>query len=132
MAQRSKVELYVHLVWGTRERAATLVGQIEWNAYDAIRRRCSELGCPAHAIGGMADHVHVLATLHPAIAVAKLAGEVKGLSSHQSKGTLAWQGGYAAYSVSCDDVETVQRYVLDQKAHHAAHRLLDALELPGD
>jgi REP element-mobilizing transposase RayT len=132
MAQRSKAELYVHLVWGTRERAAMLVGQTEQQAHEDIRRRCSELACPALAVGGMPDHAHVLATLHPAVSVARLAGEVKGFSSHRSRSALAWQTGYAAYSVSSDDLEAVRRYVLDQEAHHAARRLLDALELPGD
>ncbi len=77
----------------------------------------------------MPDHVHVLARLDPGVPVARLVGEAKGFSSHQTRDALAWQAGYAAYSVSLDDREAVRRYVVDQQAHHAAHRLLEDLEL---
>ena len=55
-----------------------------------------------------------------------------------SAGRLRWQSGYAAFSLSREDVAATARYVLDQKIHHGANRvlatqeLLDGSEYPGD
>ena len=92
-----------------------------------------ELGCRAIAIGGTADHVHLLAQLHASTPVARLIAEVKGASAcllaRRFATPLRWQAGYAAFTVSTDDVPAVERYVLDQKRHHRARRTQAGLEL---
>ncbi|GAC1343858.1 MAG: IS200/IS605 family transposase [Myxococcales bacterium] len=119
----SKVELFAHIVWGTKRRRPLITIDLEPGIYRAIEAKCFELGCAPRAIGGTADHVHVLSRIHPSISIARLAAEIKGSSSHfvtQRLGSgFAWQGGYGAFSVSADDVPAVERYVLDQKRHHA-------------
>jgi REP element-mobilizing transposase RayT len=82
------------------------------------------LRCEPKAIGGTADHIHVLTSLHPAVTLARLVAELKGASSHACTHRLApatpfaWQAGYAAFSISSDDVAPVERYIRDQKKHH--------------
>ncbi|GAC1602270.1 MAG: IS200/IS605 family transposase [Myxococcales bacterium] len=119
----SKVELFAHIVWGTKRRRPLITIDLEPGIYRAIEAKCFELGCAPRAIGGTADHVHVLSRIHPSISIARLAAEIKGSSSHfvtQRLGSgFAWQRGYGAFSVSADDVPAVERYVLDQKRHHA-------------
>jgi putative transposase len=39
-----------------------------------------------------------------------------------------WQNGYAAFTISPDDVPAVERYVLDQKEHHGGRALLSEFE----
>jgi REP element-mobilizing transposase RayT len=81
----------------------------------------------------MPDHVHLLAQLHPSVSVARLAGDLKGFSSHfvtrNLRTHLEWQSGYAAYSISAEDVEAVARYVTDQKRHHDSGVLHPLFEL---
>ena len=96
---------------------------MEQGIYRAIEAKCFELGCAPRAIGGTTDHVHLLSRIHPSISVARLAAEIKGSSSYfvtQRLGSgFQWQKGYAGFSVSADDVPAVERYILDQKHHHA-------------
>ena len=119
----SRVELFAHLVWGTKRRRPLITVDLEQGIYRAVEAKCFEFGCAPPAIGGTADHVHLLSRIHPSISMARLAAEIKGSSSYfvtQRLGSgFQWQKGYAAFSVSADDVPAVERYVLDQKRHHA-------------
>jgi hypothetical protein len=40
-----------------------------------------------------------------------------------------WQSGYGAFTVSIEDVPALERYVLNQKHHHANRVLEPTLEL---
>ena len=92
-------DLFVHLVWSTFGRAPWISERLEKPLYAAIADKCRELRCPPLAIGGIADHVHLLIALSPTIAIAKLVKEVKGSSAHLVTHRLSpdavfrWQGG---------------------------------------
>jgi len=128
------VEMYVHLVWGTFGRAATISASIEKPLYAAMADKCRELRCPPLAIGGLADHVHLLVALSPTIAVATLVKDLKGSSAHLITHRLTpdtlfrWQTGYGAFTLRKSDTPTVRRYVLDQKEHHDKGTIRAALE----
>ncbi len=76
-------------------------------------------------MGGVADHVHLLVSLAPAVSVSNLVKDVKGTSSYLMTHEFVrgepfrWQIGYGAFSLRRDDVPIVRRYVMDQKEHHA-------------
>jgi REP element-mobilizing transposase RayT len=103
-----------------------------------MRAKCQEHGCAIVAIGGIADHVHLLVRLATTITIARLVAEVKGASSHlmnhEVYGDVAfkWQNGYGAFTISKRAVPIVQAYVLNQKQHHAAGNLYTALERTAD
>jgi putative transposase len=90
--------------------------------------------CSVIAIGGMADHVHVLARLHPSVSLARLAGVLKATSTGAVRRSLmpgsafAWQSGYGAFSVSPRHVGAVERYVSQQKLHHLQRQTEEAWE----
>jgi putative transposase len=133
----SRIEVFVHLVWATAGRERTLVGELDVAVRSAIANKCAQLRCPALAIGGTSDHMHVLARMHPAVSLARLAGEVKGASSHAVKvigdaSAFGWQEGYGAFSVSADDLAAVESYVVNQLRHHAARATVPELELTDD
>lgn len=127
-------QIFVHLVWSTTGRLPLLTREIEAAAHACIASKCRQLRCRPVAIGGMPDHVHLLAELHPAISVAMLAKEIKGASSyHINHSTIAdtpfsWSAGYGAFSVSRRHVADVASYVTTQKARHAASKLSVELE----
>ena len=125
--------LFVHLVWATDGRRPLLQPSLEAGLHDYIRLKCRVLRCPALAIGGMTDHIHLLAELHPTVSVSALAKEIKGASSHAASRlgagpAFSWQTGYGAFSVSRRDLPRATAYVLRQKEHHAAGTLSPALE----
>jgi putative transposase len=125
----SLVENYIHFVWSTWDRRPFVTPEIEGEVHRLIGAACVQEGCGPVAIGGTADHVHVLARVRPTVSVARLAGVLKGASSSAINGQLApgasfrWQGGYSAFSVRFDDFEAVAAYIRNQKAHHAVRTL---------
>ena len=95
-----------------------------------------ELKADVLAIGGVADHVHLLVRLHPAVAVSDLVKRVKGSSSHlvtqrlQPGEFFKWQGAYGAFTVSKAEAQKVIDYISNQEEHHREGTLLPAYELP--
>jgi REP element-mobilizing transposase RayT len=53
-------ELFVHLVWSTRDRQPLIQLRFERRLFAEIVRKCSEFGCTVVAIGGVENHVHLL------------------------------------------------------------------------
>jgi REP element-mobilizing transposase RayT len=80
--RRPWTQLYVHLVWPTWKRAPLVTPEIEPRIYSVLLHQASELGADVLAIGGMKDHVHVLARFTPTVALSTRVGRMKGASSH--------------------------------------------------
>ncbi len=79
-------------------------------------------GMNAVAIGGIADHVHVLLDLGPVLGIAKAVQVLKANSSRwmneHSRTRFEWQEGYFACSVGKSQVATVRKYIENQMEHH--------------
>ncbi len=123
---RSLVKVYVHFVWATWDRLPLIVPAWEYRLYACLAAKCAELGCDLDTVGGIEDHIHALVRLHPSVAVAQAAKELKGASSHFTSHELAmgkffkWQGTYGAFSVSESDLDMIRNYIRGQKEHHAS------------
>jgi putative transposase len=76
----------------------------------------------ALAIGGVEDHVHILLSLPPKLALAKAIQLIKGGSSvwvHENfpdQRDFAWQEGYGAFSVGISQLEATIAYIKNQEA----------------
>ena len=76
------------------------------------------------AIYCMSDHVHVLIGLMPYMALSDLVQVLKKESSNFINdkkwvvGRFNWQEGYGYFSHSHSELDTVVKYVLNQKEHH--------------
>jgi len=127
-------QLYLHIVWATWDRLPLITEQVKPRLYAAIAAKCHELKCVPLAIGGIADHVHLLVRLHTTVAVATLAKEVKGASSHLVTHEIApdqffkWQGSYGAFTLRKSEAPNVQAYIERQAEHHAAVDLWEEWE----
>ena len=75
-------------------------------------------------IGGMPDHLHILASFKADTAVATMMRRIKANSSGwmnrrpEARSRFGWQNGYAAFSVSESQVEKVRQYIRNQPEHH--------------
>ncbi|MGM0573455.1 MAG: transposase [Bacteroidota bacterium] len=75
-------------------------------------------------INGTHDHVHILCVLSKTISLAKLIEEIKRHSSRWIKTPgdhyqgFAWQGGYAAFSVSQSIHDKTREYIRNQEERH--------------
>jgi REP element-mobilizing transposase RayT len=121
----SYTQLYLHLVWATWDRLPLVTHELQPRVYAAIAAKCRELKCLPLAIGGTEDHVHLLVRLYPTVAVAILAQEVKGSTSHLVTHGLTpttpfkWQGAYGAFTIWKSDIPAVTAYIERQQQHHA-------------
>jgi putative transposase len=133
MHRHPHTELYVHLVWATWDRAPLITPAVRDRIYPMMQRKAAELRADVLAIGGIEDHVHVLARFRPTVAIADLVQQMKGASSFLASQVMGcpfkWQGAYGAYSVSRSGLRVVRDYVLNQEAHHrdnTTHAVLEA------
>lgn len=78
----------------------------------------------ALAVGGAADHVHMLISLPATISVAKAVQLLKGNSSKWIHETFSemrsfeWQEGYGAFSVGVSAIDATVAYIRNQAEHH--------------
>ncbi len=116
--------LHYHLVWAAYQRAPLLTKQLEREIYGAVLGKAAEIGVIAHAIGGVEDHIHVVVSIPPNIAVADCIRLFKGVSTHhvshrpEAAGNFGWQDGYGALSFGEATMPDVVAYVRNQKEHH--------------
>ena len=95
----------------------------------------TEQQCVSASIGGHIDHVHLLIGLSRTSTIAKViekikTGTSKWAKSHsQCSSAFAWQAGYAAFSVSHSNVDSVDGYIREQDAHHQKRSFQDELRL---
>ena len=126
--------LYAHLVWATWDRLPLITPEVQPHIYRCIQAEAARMGCRVGAIGGIADHVHVVVRYPPSVSISGLVKQVKGVSSRlvQQEVRLGeffkWQGSYGAFSLSQRDLEMVRRYVHRQEEHHRTGRLNATLE----
>lgn len=79
------------------------------------------LGCLPLIVGGVEDHVHILASLSRTVTQADWIKELKQASSAWMKSKVpefAWQSGYGVFSVGQRQIETVRAYIANQEEHH--------------
>jgi REP element-mobilizing transposase RayT len=83
-----------------------------------------EVKSPSLAINGTSDHIHALFSLGRVITIADLVEEVKTNTSKwiKTKGpefrSFHWQRGYGAFSIGQSSVDSLKRYIKNQKEHH--------------
>jgi REP element-mobilizing transposase RayT len=76
------------------------------------------------AINGMPDHLHMFVGLHPTQSISDLMQITKGKSSDWvnknklARGHFMWQEGYGAFSYSRSQIDSVYKYIMNQKEHH--------------
>lgn len=130
MAQ-SLCKIYLHIIFHTKTASPPVKAEHLPRLHQYIAQLVKTTGCNAVSVGGTENHVHALVMLGSTENVAHLVEELKRNSSRWIKtlspsyGGFAWQGGYAALSVSQSQVETVVRYIGNQAEHHRKQTFQD-------
>jgi putative transposase len=121
---QSLSNVLVHLIFSTKNRAMFLEPSMDCELHPYLATACRTCGCPAHAVGGAEDHVHIVCSLGRTISVSELLEEIKKASSKwiKTKGPryrgFAWQSGYGAFSIGQSQLAATRRYVAGQREHH--------------
>ncbi len=133
-----------HFVFSTKDRRPSIHPDVRARIHEYLGGCLRAEGAAPLMIGGVADHVHLLAGLRATHSVAALMRDLKRASCswiHQELGLrdFAWQEGYGAFAVSRSQVPTVAKYIERQEEHHRVRtfgdeyrRLLEKHEVPFD
>jgi len=122
---QSLVQIYVHVVYGTKHRKPFLKDDaFRDQTHRYLAGICRNLKCPALIVGGVEDHVHILCRLGRNIEIADLIRDLKRDSSKWVKSEqprlaeFHWQQGYGAFSVSPGHIDALKGYIASQQTHH--------------
>ncbi len=117
------LSLHYHIVFSTKGRVPSI--DTEWRSrlHQYLGGEVKGLGGVPQAIGGVADHVHLLVGLKATHCLADFMRELKKQSSvwvHTKirVDRFAWQEGYAAFTVSPNSRNGVSGYISHQEEHH--------------
>ena len=117
-------QLFIHLVWSTKNREPFITSEIKPRLYGYIRKVLEDKKCSLFTINGMPDHVHILLNLPSTIGLSELLRHLKTTSSkwmHQTfpeSKNFSWQDGYGAFSVGISQLKQVSSYIENQEKHH--------------
>jgi putative transposase len=122
-------KLTYHIVFSTKTRLSLIEDTFRDNLYSYMGGVLRANGGTLLAVGGMPDHVHLLAGWGTSISVAKMLQLIKGGSSKwvSDRGIheFGWQAGYGAFSVSASQLAGVRAYILNQEEHHRKRSFQD-------
>ena len=123
--------LHYHLIFSTKERFPLIHTEWRPRLHSYMGGIIRGMNGVAEIVGGVADHVHLLASLRPVHCIADVMRELKKESTNWVKDNFdsgfSWQEGYSAFSVSPTNTESVKRYIADQEKHHAKRSFADEL-----
>jgi len=124
--------VYIHLVFSTKERRPFLRDSaLRQSVHGYLGEVSKCLDCAPIVVGGVEDHVHLLARFGRTITQAEWVKELKRVSNEwmQQHGVpdFQWQAGYADFSVSQSNVDEVKRYIERQEEHHRKMSFQDEL-----
>jgi REP element-mobilizing transposase RayT len=112
---------FAHCVFSTKDRQNSIPVELQPKLWAYIIGIAKNLQVTMIAVGGMPNHIHLLIAVPPAIARSVVIQKLKANSSRwmgEHGLNFEWQKGYAAFSVSPSQVETVKAYIRNQEQHH--------------
>ena len=117
----------IHLVFVTKYRRGVFTAEMLARTKEIIEETCSQMDCDLHEFNGEDDHVHMLVSVHPKLAISNLVGTLKGKSSYVIRreywdrvktmlwGKHFWSPSYCCVSVGGATLDVVKRYIENQR-----------------
>ncbi len=117
-------KIYIQIIFAVKFRK-NFIGK-EWKVelYKYICGIVNGKNQKVYAINGMSDHIHILFSLKPDIALSDLVRDIKANSSKwvNTKNFVPqkfrWQEGFGAFSYSHSQLDKVIKYIKNQENHH--------------
>ena len=122
----SVYDLKYHLVWVTKYRKPVLRGEIAVRVRELIRQTCATMDVYILSGHVSSDHIHLLVSVPPQVAVRVLVQRLKGRSSRRLQeefgelkrqywGRHMWARGYFAVSTGNVTDEIIKQYIESHK-----------------
>ena len=117
-------QIYLHVVFSVKGRQNLIHKDWKDELYKYICGITNNKEQKVYAIGGVADHIHLLVSIKPNIALSDLVRDIKANSSkwinerELIKGKFKWQEGFGAFSYAQSQLDNVIAYINNQEQHH--------------
>ncbi|MBK9290431.1 MAG: IS200/IS605 family transposase [Bacteroidetes bacterium] len=117
-------QIYVQVVFAVQNRECLINSLWEEELYKYISGIIRNKEQKLLAINGMPDHIHFFIGMKPSCCLSDLVREIKKSSTEfikekkLSKFKFNWQEGYGAFSYSHSQIDSVVKYIMNQKEHH--------------
>lgn len=122
--------ILIHALFSTKNRHPWLREEVRQELFPYLGGTVNRLGGQSVIVNGVADHAHMLFVQPSRLSLADLMEKTKANSSSWVKKRwpelqkFSWQTGYAAFSVSKSNADTVKRYIEKQEQHRASRKKL--------
>jgi putative transposase len=120
-----------HIVFSTKDREPWIAPEIEGRVWGYLATVARQHAMTVHKVGGLDDHIHLVAAVPPTLAISRAVQLLKGNSSRWIRQTLPdldvfrWQDGYGAFTVSTSVLPATIAYVERQRAAHEKQTFQD-------
>ena len=117
-------QILYQIIFSTKERENVLSQKTRPELFKYIWGILKNKNCHLYRLNGIENHIHILISLHPSIALADLIKDIKVASSkwikdkQVFKGFRSWQAGYGAFTYSFDAKDKLVEYIKNQEEHH--------------
>lgn len=117
-------KLNIHIVFHVKSTGITIRKEDLGLVFAYIGGIIQNVGGYPITVGGITNHIHILATMPKTMSVSEFVQKIKANSSKWIKTiddyyeTFAWQEGYGAFCVSPTLLKKTIRYIETQEQHH--------------
>ncbi len=120
-------DINLHLIFVTKYRRDVFTKDMLSRLKDLFAETCDQMGCTLHEFNGEDDHVHLLLSFPPKLAISNLVGKLKGKSAYflcqeyweQLKDKLwgkhLWSPSYCAVSCGGTSLDIIKQYIQNQR-----------------
>lgn len=116
--------LLYHIIFRTKGSQCSINTQHERELYAYLNGLCTNKDCKLYRVGGMPDHIHMLVSIPPKHSISEFMKVLKVETnkwikeSHLFPIFTGWGRGYAVFSYSMEQKQSVYNYIAHQKEHH--------------
>ncbi len=115
--------LLYHCAFSTKGREALIPDDIQGDLWAYMGGIARTNHFKALAVGGIANHAHMLLVLPPTVPIAKAvqlvkSGSSKWMREHPGREQFAWQEAYGAFTIGESQVPHTIEYIQIQREHH--------------
>lgn len=117
-------QIYVQIVFAVENRISLIKDPWRTELHKYITGIIQNHKHKLMAINSMADHIHIFIGMKPIQSISDLLQDIKESSSKWINrnnfvmGHFNWQAGYGAFSYSHSHIDSVVKYIQNQKRHH--------------
>jgi putative transposase len=117
-------QIFIQIVFAVKYRESLIPPEHREELHKYITGIVQQRNHKMLAVFCMPDHAHLFVGMKPTQSISDLTRDVKAASSGliNEKGwatkRFQWQNGFGAFSYSCNAIDNVVKYILNQEEHH--------------